>query len=208
MAETALKNTKSIVQNPPLTTGHSAESTTTLDISGQVGQEAKPETAPAPSNPVPSPNGGIVLAPELDTDCVPSAPRESEKQQRQRLQDATKAEQDLIEMIIVLRRFLGNAATSSNWQIHMQTHGKAGWSKSAFDRRLRIVKARKWIKIVGDPEAIMDKVRVPEGSLFEATELAPGTPTPSVSNQCHDRDVGKAAKEQLERLKRGKLPAA
>ena len=90
----------------------------------------------------------------------------------------------------------------------MQIHGKAGWSKSAFDRRLRILKARGWIRIIGDPEALMDRVRVPEGSLFEATELAPGTPAPSVSNQCHDRDVGKAAMEQLERLKRGKLPAA
>src|SRR5262249_37090649 len=31
---------------------------------------------------------------------------------RQRQQDANKAEQDLVEMIIVLRRFLGNAVTS------------------------------------------------------------------------------------------------
>jgi hypothetical protein len=138
-----------------------------------------------------------------------ATPVQSEAQQRQRQQDAKKAEQDLVEMIIVLRRFFGNAATSGDWQNHMQTHGKTGWSKSAFDRRLRIVKARGWIRIVGNPEAIGDKVRVPEGSLFEATELAPGTPTPSVSNQCHDGgDVGKAALAQLERLKRGKLSAA
>jgi len=122
---------------------------------------------------------------------TPALKTQSEKQQRQRQQDANKAEQDLAEMIIVLRRFLGNAVTSGDWQNHMQIHGKAGWSKSAFDRRLRILKARGWIRIIGDPEALMDRVRVPE-----------------VSNQCHDRDVGKAAMEQLERLKRGKLPAA
>jgi hypothetical protein len=132
---------------------------------------------------------------------------ESDRQRRQRDQDAKKAEQDLVEMIIVLRRLLGNAAISRDWQHHMQTHGKAGWSRSAFIRRLRILKARGWIRIVGDTELLVDKV--PEGLLIEATEKAPGAPEPSVPNQCHDRiDVGKAALEQLERLKRGKLSAA
>ena len=46
--------------------------------------------------------------------------------------------------------------------------------------------------------------------LFEATEKAPGASTPLVSDQYRDDrgDIGKAAMAQLERLKRGKLPAA
>jgi len=140
-----------------------------------------------------------------------TAPRhrsKAENQQRQRQQDAKKAEQDLVEMIIVLRRFLGNAATNADWQRHMQNHGKAGWSRSAFVRRLRILKAREWIRIVGNTDPIVDRIRVSKGSLFEATEKAPGALTPLVSDQYRDGDIGKAAMEQLERLKRGKLPAA
>jgi hypothetical protein len=114
---------------------------------------------------------------------------------------ATKLEQELVEMLTVLRTFL-RQATSTAWREHMQTHGK--WSKSAFDRRLRIVKTRGWIRVVGDAEALVD--RVPEGSLFKATELAPGASVTPVLNQCHD--VGKAAMEQLERLRRGKSSAA
>ena len=46
-------------------------------------------------------------------------------------------------------------------------------------------------------------------SLFEATEIAPGASVTSVRNQCHDViDIGKAATEQLERLRRGKSSAA
>jgi hypothetical protein len=133
--------------------------------------------------------------------------RESEKQQRRRQQETTKAEQDLIEMVIVLRRFLGNAATNGDWQQQMHAHGKVGWSKPAFDRRLRIVKARGWIRIVGDPQPLGDRIRTTTGTLFEATELAPGAPLSTVSPPCQG-DISKAAMEQLERLRRGKLPAA
>jgi len=45
--------------------------------------------------------------------------------------------------------------------------------------------------------------------LIEATENAPGAPEPLVVNQCRDRsDIGRAAREQLERLRRGKPSAA
>jgi len=170
------------------TTGHSGETHTTLDISGQVGQEAKPEAVRVHDT-------GAGTAPGAAT------PVQSENQQRQRQQDAKKAEQDLVEMIIVLRRFLGNAATNADWQRHMQNHGKAGWSKSAFDRRLRILKAREWIRIVGDAEPILDRVRVSKGSLFEATEKAPGASTPLVSDQYRDDhgDIGGVRRPFLER---------
>jgi hypothetical protein len=72
------------------TTGHSGETHTTLDISGQVGQEAKPEAVRVHDT-------GAGTAPGAAT------PVQSENQQRQRQQDAKKAEQDLVEMIIVLR---------------------------------------------------------------------------------------------------------
>jgi len=64
-----------------------------------------------------------------------------------------KEEENLIEMIMVLRRFFGNRATRGQWQKQMQGDGEAGWSKSSFDRRLRVLKARRWVGIVGNPDA-------------------------------------------------------
>jgi hypothetical protein len=120
----------------------------------------------------------------------------------------TKLEQELVEMVVMLRKLLGNQSTSTDWLKQMQTHCKV--SKSWFDRRLRILKQRRWVKISGDTEDVAE--RVPEGSLFEVTVIAPGASDPPVFNQCQDAvDVGKAAREQLERLerlKRGSSPAA
>jgi hypothetical protein len=118
--------------------------------------------------------------------------------------DATSLEQGLVEMVVVLRTFL-RQATNADWLKHMQTHGNV--STSWFNRRLRILKQRRWIRVVGDTEDVAE--RVPEGSLFEVTELAPGASVAPMLNPC--QDVGKAAREQLERLerlKRGTPPAA
>jgi hypothetical protein len=121
---------------------------------------------------------------------------------------ATKTEQELLEMVTVLRKLLGNQATNGDWREHMKIHSK--WSKSSFDRRLRILKQRRWVRIVGDANANLD--RAPWGSLFEVTEIAPGSSAQAASGWCLDVvDVGKAAREQLERLerlKRGSPPAA
>jgi len=46
---------------------------------------------------------------------------------------ATKTEQELVEMVTVLRKFLGNQATNGDWRKHMEIHSK--WSKSTFDRK-------------------------------------------------------------------------
>jgi hypothetical protein len=117
---------------------------------------------------------------------------------------SAKAEQDLIEMVVVLRTFL-RQATSTDWRKHMEIHGK--WSKTLFDRRLRILKQREWVRVAGDAKGVVD--RVPEGVLYEVTEKAPGAPVTPVFNQHRDAiDVGKAAREQLERLKRGTPSAA
>jgi hypothetical protein len=139
-----------------------------------------------------------VAAPVADTSPAPdtSPGRNAEP--------ATKLEQDLIEMLTVLRTFL-RQATSTAWREHMQIHGK--WSKSTFDRRLRIVKSRGWIRIVGDADA--DLERASWGSLFEATAIAPGSSAKPGADWCQESgDVGKAAMEQLERLKRGTPTAA
>jgi hypothetical protein len=85
----------------------------------------------------------------------------------------TKPEQALVEMVTVLRTFLGNRTTSSAWCRHMQRFCGSGWSKPSFKRRLKTLKDRKWIRIVGEPDA--DLERAPEGSLFEATAIAPGS---------------------------------
>jgi hypothetical protein len=121
-----------------------------------------------------------------------------------------KQEQDLISMIEMLRTYLGNRATSSQWFKQMQQYGGPGWSKPAFKRRLKTLKQRKWIGIVGKPDAGLE--RAPEGSLFEATEIAPG----ASSQPGSDQDVAmngaadaaaKAARELLERLNKGKTAA-
>ena len=126
----------------------------------------------------------------------------------------TMQEQYLAEMITVLRRFLGNRATSSQWYKQMQIYGGSGWSKPSFKRRLKILKERKLVGIVGNPDADLESLeRAPWGSLFEATEIAPGTSlplgskaAPAVMNEAADA-AAKAARELLERLNKGKTAA-
>jgi hypothetical protein len=73
-----------------------------------------------------------------------------------------------------------------------------------------MLKDRKWIGVAGKPD--VDLRRVPEGSLFEATEIAPG----ASSQPGSDQDVAmngaadaaaKAVRELLERLNKGKTAA-
>jgi hypothetical protein len=124
----------------------------------------------------------------------------------------TMQEQYLAEMITVLRRFLGNRATSSQWYKQMQIYGGSGWSKPSFKRRLKILKERKLVGIVGNPDA--DLERAPMGSMFETTELAleasqrlgSSKVRSAVMSGAADAAV-KAAMELLERLNRSK-PAA
>ena len=125
----------------------------------------------------------------------------------------TMQEQHLVEMITVLRRFLGNRATSSQWYKQMQIYGGSGWSKPSFKRRLKILKERKSVGIVGHPDA--DLERAPVGSYFEATEIAPGASSSLGSARVPDSAAmsgaadaaAKAARELLDRLNRDK-PAA
>jgi len=127
---------------------------------------------------------------------------------------ATKAEQDLVEMVTVLRTFLGNRTTSAAWRRHMQSFGGAGWSKPSVKRRLKVLKDREWIRIVGEPDA--DLERAPEGSLFEATEIARGTSSPLGSDWVRESAdmngaadaAAKAAMELVQRLNKGKPNAA
>jgi hypothetical protein len=121
-----------------------------------------------------------------------------------------KQEQDLISMIEVLRQFLGNRATSGQWYKQMQSFGGPGWSKPAFKRRLKTLKQRKWIGIVGKPDAGLE--RAPEGSLFEAIEIAPRAPPQLGSDQAAAMSgtadaAATAAMELLERLNKGKTAA-
>jgi hypothetical protein len=124
-----------------------------------------------------------------------------------------KQEQDLISMLEVLRQFFGNRTTSTAWYRHMQSFYGAGWSKPAFKRRLKTLKSRNWVRLVGQPHADLERAAV--GSLFEATEIAPGTPSTSGSpwvresaemNGAADA-AAKAAIELLERLNKGKTAA-
>jgi hypothetical protein len=117
-----------------------------------------------------------------------------------------KQEQDLISMIEVLRQFFGNRATSTAWYRHMQSFCGEGWSKPSFKRRLKTCKHRGWIRIIGQPDA--DLERAPWGSLFEATEIAPGAsqrmgsdkvPESATMNGAADA-AAKAAMELLQRL--------
>jgi hypothetical protein len=114
-------------------------------------------------------------------------------------------------MIEVLRQFLGNRTTSSAWYRYMQDFYGTGWSKAAFKRRLKILKHRKWIGIVGKPD--VDLERAPEGSLFEATVIAPGASSQPGSNWDTAMNgaadaAAKAAMELLQRLNKGKPHAA
>jgi hypothetical protein len=114
-----------------------------------------------------------------------------------------KQEQDLLSMLEMLRTFLGNRATSGQWCKQMLTYGGSGWSKPAFKRRLKTLKHRKWIGIVGQSDA--DLERVPEGSLFTVTAIAPGASLQQGSNQDAPMsgaadDAAKMAMELLERI--------
>ena len=136
----------------------------------------------------------------------------------------TKQEQDLISMITVLRTFFGNRTTSMAWYRHMQDFCGPGWSKPSFKRRLKTLKHRKWIAIVGEPDA--DLERAPVGSLFAATAIAPGAPVPvgspwvpesaAMNGTTESARLGgsgaadaaaEAARELLERLSKGKTAA-
>jgi hypothetical protein len=122
-------------------------------------------------------------------------------------------EQHLAEMLTVLRTYLGNRATSSQWYKQMQIYGGPGWSKPSFKRRLKILKERKLVGIVGNPGA--DLERAPWGSLFAATEIALGASQQTGSEKVHEfaamngaADAAvKAAMELLERLNKGKTAA-
>jgi hypothetical protein len=125
----------------------------------------------------------------------------------------SKQEQDLAEMLTVLRTYFGNRATSTAWYRHMQDFCGSGWSKPSFKRRLKMLKERRLVGIVGNPDA--DLERAPVGSLFEATEIAPGASQPlgsgwvpesAAMNGAAD-DAAKAAVELLERLNKGKTAA-
>src|SRR5262249_32647939 len=83
-----------------------------------------------------------------------------------------KEEQHLSSMVHVLRRFLGNRATSGQWQKQMETFGGGGWSKSSFLRRMNILKARGWVTVVGQTERIEEGERAGQGELFAATDSA------------------------------------
>jgi hypothetical protein len=102
---------------------------------------------------------------------VAPASAAAEKAAKKEEEDARKAEQNLILMVTVLREFLGNKATNADWLNAMQTHSKTGWSERSFTRRLNILKARGWVRIVGDGADGLG--RTVEGALYEATELAP-----------------------------------
>jgi hypothetical protein len=72
-------------------------------------------------------------------------------------------------------------------------------------RRLRVLKKRGWIRVVGGS---LEESKTLQGAFYETTDLAPGEP---VSNQSQggvgntSSDLLKAAKEQL---KKGKSHAA
>jgi hypothetical protein len=87
-------------------------------------------------------------------------------------EDEVRIEQ-LVVMVGVLREKFGNRATRGTWQKHMEEFGGKGWSERSFDRRLEVLKARRWVGIVGDPQAIASGRKILQGELYEATELAP-----------------------------------
>jgi hypothetical protein len=85
-------------------------------------------------------------------------------------EDATRAEQNYVLMIKKLREFFSNKATRGDWQKHLEQFDGTGWSKSS---RLNVLKARGWLRIVGNAETLRAGERVPEGAMLEATEKAP-----------------------------------
>ena len=84
-------------------------------------------------------------------------------------------------------------------------------------RKLNVLKERGWVEVSGP---VAPTIRTAQGQLYRATEMAPEETTlelaskQSHANQSHETvslvsgDVCKAAREQLERLKRGKSSAA
>jgi len=113
---------------------------------------------------------------------------------------ATKAEQDLASMVIVLRTFLGNRTTSTG----------ARWCDlGRINLLCRVLKDRGWVRF----ELNADLGRASQGTLFEATEIAPAASgsqgpdkAPVAMNGAADA-AAKTARELLERLNKGK-PAA
>jgi hypothetical protein len=160
-----------------------------------------------------------VRASEIKTETVAAvAPAAAVTARKAEL--ATKAEQDLLLMVTMLRKLLGNKATNTVWNNEMLTYGK-GWSPRSFCRRLRTLRARGWVRIVGDGANAPDRVKAAEGSLYEATDKAPDDSHAAVADACHDSPVApatmngaadaaaKAAREPVQRLNnKGKPPNA
>jgi hypothetical protein len=94
-----------------------------------------------------------------------------------------KEEQNLASMINVLRKFFGNKATNGDWQKQMEIFGGAGWSKSSFDRRLRILKAKAWVTVVGKTHNVTDGAKTQQGDLLSATDLASNHDTTTAETQ-------------------------
>jgi hypothetical protein len=196
------KKTRHFPKNPPISAVPGDEknssyleySISSSTASGPTGVSHGEPTAPEPGSPV---------ATSMTSEPEPSAVDGDDM-------NDNKQEQELISMIEMLRTYLGNRATSSQWCKQMQSFGGPGWSKPAFKRRLKTLKQRKWIGIVGKPDAGLE--RAPEGSLFAATEIAPGASSQLGSNRnvamngAAD-DAAKAARELLERLNKGKTAA-
>jgi hypothetical protein len=89
----------------------------------------------------------------------------------------------------------------------MQRFSGANWSRPSFKRRLKMLKGRRWVGIVGQPGA--DLARAPKGSMFEATEIAPGTPSQSGLDWVPAADVSaERAKELLQRFRKGRASCA
>jgi hypothetical protein len=99
----------------------------------------------------------------------------------------------------------------------MEAYAGPGWSRPSFMRRLAVLKARGWVRVVGsDDKSISPTAKVDQGSLYEATvfeDLRPVLPvskqSPLSMNESRSElaRVKKAAQEQLQR-KGGKSSAA
>ena len=159
----------------------------------------------------PEPEPVADTAPKPDTACSPRTEpvlTVVANREKQRQQHANKANQDLVEMITVLREVFGNRAVNAEWQREMQARTPKGWSRPRFMLKLAALKERQWVKVARADGVDGDKTL--QGDFYAATELAPGAVGNPVLDQSRPgmnesrSELAKAKQAAKELLKKAK----
>jgi hypothetical protein len=100
----------------------------------------------------------------------------------------TVALRRLTLMLDTLRsEYFQNRASCMEWQQHMEEYHGLGWSRAAFMRRLRVLKAKGCLIVVGEGTAAPG-IRTSQGEVYAATDITPETDTTEMAESGETRN--------------------